>query len=89
VRVGNSGDIKDPDVGGTGLLVNPLNGHVLNVDTAEDRITLIDGTTDQVSGTVQTGDDPFTLTLNPGNGIVYVALRRGNGLATFMDPASP
>ncbi|MGB5050299.1 MAG: SdrD B-like domain-containing protein, partial [Caldilineaceae bacterium] len=89
IRVGNGGDVKDPDVGGTGLALNPVNGHILNLNTADDSISFIDGTTDRVIRTIQTGDDPFTLAINPHNGLVYLALRRGNRLATFVDGPTP
>ncbi|MGB5051707.1 MAG: tandem-95 repeat protein [Caldilineaceae bacterium] len=89
IRVGNGGDLHDPDVGGTGLLVNPLNGHVLNLNTAADSISVIHGTTDQVLVTLETGDDPFTITINPRTGILYVALRRINRLAAFASLSAP
>ncbi|MBX3000232.1 MAG: hypothetical protein KF893_17040 [Caldilineaceae bacterium] len=70
VRVGNSGDSKHPDVGGTGLEVNPVTGNVWNVNTFDNTITVISGVTNQVIQTVSTGDDPYEIVIHAERGTV-------------------
>ena len=85
VSVGRGGSVKDPDVGGTGLVVNRTTGNVFNANTAVDTLTVIRGSDDRVIATLPTGDDPFTLAVDPGSNTVFVALRRVNRLGMVKD----
>jgi YVTN family beta-propeller protein len=85
VRIGNSGDSRHPDVGGTGLAVNPVTGNVWNVNTFDNTVSVISGTTNQVIQTLPTGDDPYEIAINPETGTAYVTLRRANRIDKLPD----
>lgn len=89
VEVESGGTPRSDDVGGTGLVVSPKSGRVFNANTFANSISVLDGTRDQVVETIPTGEDPFTLTVNPATGEVFVALRRINRLGRFLDEFGP
>ena len=84
VRVGNSGSDRDPNVGGSGLVVNPETNNVFVTDTADGTVTVI-GPDNTVKATVPVGTDPYEIAVNRETQTVYVTLRAGNRLAWFED----
>ncbi|RME53685.1 MAG: YncE family protein [Caldilineae bacterium] len=84
IPVGNSGTVKDPNVGGTGLAVNLKTNNVFVANTADGTVSVI-GPNNQVLDTVTVGPDPYELAINPTTQYVYVTLRAGNKLAKFFD----
>ncbi len=85
VSVGNSGGAKDANVGGTGLAVDTATGNVFVANSKDNTVSVISGSSNQVTATLATGADPFHITINPITRMVYVALRNVNRLAYFVD----
>ena len=85
VTVGNSGGAKDPEVGGTGLAVDTATGNVFVANSKDNTVSVINGSSNQVTTTLATGTDPFHITINPITRWVYVSLRNVNRLASFLD----
>ena len=88
-RVGDSGDLKDPTVGGTGLAVNPSTGNIFNADTADGTLSVLDAAQQRVIATVPTGVDPFPVAVNPVTNVVFVGLRSQNALVKIDDTFRP
>lgn len=76
VTVGNSGSTRDANVGGSGLVFNPVTGHLFNVDTGDNTVTVIDSSGRTVLATIPAGQDPFAATVNPVSGVIFVGLRQ-------------
>ncbi|MBP7961504.1 MAG: DUF11 domain-containing protein [Caldilineaceae bacterium] len=72
--VGRGGGARDEDVGGTGLVVNLVTGHVFNTNSADNTVTVLNAN-GQVLATVGTGVDPFTAVVNPATNVVFVGMR--------------
>ncbi len=89
VRVGNSGDVKTEEVGGTGLAVNPTTGNIFNANTADGTLSVISASQQRVIATVATGLDPFPVAVNPVTNIVFVGLRSQNTLVKLDDTFQP
>jgi YVTN family beta-propeller protein len=85
VQLGSSGDSKHPDVGGTGLAVNPVTGNVWNANTFDNTVSVISGVTNQLIQTLSTGDDPYEIAIHPETGTAYVTLRRANAIDKLPD----
>ena len=85
VPVGSSGSSRDPNVGGTGLSVDMSTGNVFVANTADNTVSVINGSSNQVVATLATGPDPFKIAINLITRMVYVALRGVNRLAFFQD----
>jgi len=84
IPVGDSGLSRDPLVGGAGLAVNPVSGLVVNVNTADNTLSLIDGGSNQVRNTLDTGNDPFSAAIDPSTGLIYISLRQGAKIQIFQ-----
>ncbi|RME61532.1 MAG: hypothetical protein D6790_07650, partial [Caldilineae bacterium] len=84
IPVGDGGGNNDPNVGGTGLIVNPNTGNVFNANTIENTVSVI-SPDDKLLATVSTGPDPFMLTVDPGANTIYVALRAANRIQKIKD----
>lgn len=82
--VGNSGSDRDPDVGGSGLVINPDTNNLFVADTAAGTVTVI-GPNNTVLATVPVGTDPYEITVNRKTQTVYVTLRGINRLAKVTD----
>ena len=72
--VGRGGGARDANVGGTGLVVNLVTGHVFNTNSADNTVTVMNAN-GQVLATVGTGVDPFTAVVNPATNVVFVGMR--------------
>ena len=75
LSVEDGGALTSPDVGGSGLVVNPATGNVFNANTAANSASVIDGIKDRVRATILLGDDPFPIAVNRGTNTVYIGLR--------------
>jgi len=84
VPVGSSGSDRNPDVGGSGLVINPETNNLFVADTAAGTVTVI-GPNNTVIATVPVGTDPFEITVNQKTQTVYVTLRAINRLAKVVD----
>jgi len=84
IRVGNSGSDRAPEVGGTGLTINPVTNNLFVADTAAGTVTVI-GPNNTVVATVAVGTDPYEIAVNKTTQTVYVTLRAANKLAKFAD----
>ncbi len=85
LAVGNGGNVKAPEVGGAGLAVNPMTGHVFNVNTAAGTLTVISGSNEKVIATITTGTDPFPVAVNSKTNTVFIGLRSNNALVKIDD----
>ncbi|RME57604.1 MAG: YncE family protein [Caldilineae bacterium] len=85
IRVGNSGNKDDPDVGGAGITVNVNNQHVFVANTRDGTVSVVDGSIDAVVNTVNVGADPTVVTMNRDTGAVYVGLRQSSQIFRFRD----
>ncbi len=72
--VGNGGGSRDPNVGGTGLVVDLVTGNVFNANTADNTVSVMSAN-GQLLDTVATGNDPFTAVVNPATKVVFVGMR--------------
>jgi YVTN family beta-propeller protein len=84
-EIPSGGAIASPLVGGTGLEVNPSTGNLFVVNTGADSLTVIDGVTLGVVGTVVLGDDPFAVAINSRINEVYIGLRSPGRLIKLED----
>jgi YVTN family beta-propeller protein len=73
--IASGGNINSQDVGGAGLDFNPNTNNLFNVNTGADSLSVIDGVTLGVVGSVGLGDDPFTVTIDESRNQVYIGLR--------------
>jgi YVTN family beta-propeller protein len=55
-----------------GIAFNPNNGDMYVTNEVSDTVSVIDGTTNTVIGTIPVGDLPDGIAFNPNNGYVYV-----------------
>ncbi len=85
LAVGNGGNVKAPEVGGAGLVVNPTTGHVFNVNTAAGTLSVISGSSERVIATIATGADPFPVAVNSQTNTVFIGLRGNNALVKIED----
>jgi YVTN family beta-propeller protein len=85
VPVGQSGNSRDPNVGGMGLAVDTATGNIFVANSRDNTVSVISGTSHQVAHTLSTGPDPFHIAVNAVTRIVYVVLRQANRLAFFWD----
>ena len=85
VAVGRSGGSRDPNVGGTGLAADTATGNLFVANRADNTVSVINGSSNQVTTTLATGTDPFSITVDPITRMVYVILRNVNRLAYFVD----
>jgi uncharacterized repeat protein (TIGR01451 family) len=85
LAVGDSGNIKAPEVGGAGLVVNPTTGHLFNANTAAGTLTVISGASETVLATVPTGPDPFPVAVNARTNVIFVGLRSPDALVKIND----
>jgi uncharacterized repeat protein (TIGR01451 family) len=81
----SGGAIGDPDVGGGGLALNPTTQKLFNVNTGANSLSVIDGVTLGVVGTVNLGNDPFALALDSSRNTVFVGLRESGRLIKLDD----
>ncbi len=81
----SGGDLNDPDVGGSGLAFNPATSNLFNVNTGSDSLSVIDGVTLGVVGSVGLGDDPFAVTVDNTRNQVYLGLRASGRLIKLAD----
>ena len=84
IRVGDSGSDRNPDVGGTGMAINPDSNNLFVADTAAGTVTVI-GPGNTVVGTVNVGTDPYEIAVNRGTQTVYITLRVLNKLSKLTD----
>lgn len=89
LRVGNSGEVKALEVGGTGLAVNLTTGNIFNANTAAGTLSVIAAAQQRVIATVATGTDPFPVAVNPVTNVVFVGLRSQNALVKIDDTFRP
>jgi len=83
VDVGNGGE-----QGGGGIVANPNTNHIFVTNSAENTVTVIDGTTDTVLTTLAmptVGLDPFGIALDPAANIVYVGNRGSHNVSLIPD----
>ncbi|MBX3053118.1 MAG: carboxypeptidase regulatory-like domain-containing protein [Caldilineaceae bacterium] len=85
IPVGDGGDVKSPQVGGTGIAVNPTTGNVFNVNTAAGTMTVIHGQNDSVKATVTLGTDPYTIAIDPVHNFLYIGLRSTGSIIKVVD----
>ena len=85
IPVGQSGSSRDPNVGGMGLAVDTATGNVFVANSVDNTVSVINGSSNQVTRTLATGPDPFQIAVNPVTRMVYVVLRQVNRLAFFRD----
>ncbi len=83
--VEDGGSLTSPDVGGSGLIVNPVTGNVFNANTAANSASILDGVEDRVKVTVALGDDPFPIAVNRETNTVYIGLRAPGRVVKFED----
>ena len=81
----SGGLISDPDVGGAGLALNPTTQNLFNVNTGADSLSVVDGVTLGVVGTVNLGNDPFAVALDSSRNAVFVGLRESGRLIKLQD----
>lgn len=84
IPVGSSGSDRDPNVGGSGLVINPETNNLFVADTADGTVTVI-GPDNRVVATVAVGTDPFEVAVNRTTQTVYVTLRAINRLVKIGD----
>ena len=84
IHVGNSGSDRDPNVGGSGLVVNPETNNVFVTDTAAGTVTVI-GPNNTVVATIPVGTDPYEVAVNRTTQTIYVTLRAVNRLVKVED----
>ena len=80
VDVGHGG----PD-GGGGVVANPMTHHVFVTNAADDSLTIFDGVTARVLGSVFVGDDPMGVAVDPGLGRVFIGDRMSNIIVSLAD----
>ncbi len=89
VPVDSGGLLHSPDVGGTGLVINPLTGNVFNANSAANTVSVIGSHRNMVVSTISTGADPFTLAVDPNTGTIFVIMRALNRIGAFEDKFTP
>ncbi|MGB5049331.1 MAG: SdrD B-like domain-containing protein [Caldilineaceae bacterium] len=82
--VGDSGSDRSPNVGGTGLAINPDTNNLFVADTAAGTVTVI-GPANTVVATVDVGVDPYEIAVNRKTQTVYITLRAINKLGKLAD----
>lgn len=85
IPVDSGGALSSPDVGGTGLAVNPNTGNVFNVNTGAATLSVIDGERDRLVDTIVLGEDPFPIAINAKTNTVFVGLRRSGRIIKIED----
>jgi uncharacterized repeat protein (TIGR01451 family) len=81
----SGGNLDDPLVGGAGLAYNSTTSNLLNVNTGADSLSVIDGVTLGVIGSVNLGNDPFAITVDDTRNQIYVGLRDSGRLIKLTD----
>jgi YVTN family beta-propeller protein len=71
--------------GGGGIAVNPVTNHVFVTNSAEDSVTIFDGTTNMLLATVTVGDDPQSVAVDPGLSYAWVGNRKSNTVSGVPD----
>ena len=85
IPVGDGGPVDSPQVGGTGIVVNPVTGNVFNVNTAAGTLSVIHGENNYVKSTIPLGTDPYTIAIDPVRNFIYVALRGSGSVIKVQD----
>jgi YVTN family beta-propeller protein len=85
VPVGDGGAVESPQVGGTGIAINPVTGNVFVVNTGAGTMSVIHGQNDYVKTTVTLGTDPYTVSIDPWRNFVYVGLRSSGSIIKVQD----
>ena len=85
IPVGDGGAVSSPQVGGTGIAINPVTGNVLNVNTAAGTMSVIHGQNDYVKTTVTLGTDPYSIAIDPVRNFIYVGLRSSGSVIKVSD----
>lgn len=67
-----------------GVAVNPVTKRIYVTNEFSNTISVIDGTTDKVSDTIELGSFPYGVAVNPFNDRVYVT-NRGSNTVTVID----
>lgn len=80
VLVGNGGTD-----GGGGIVANPATHHVFVTNSADDSVTVFDGTTNMVLDWVPVGDDPMGVAVDPGLSYVWVGNRHSDTVSGVPD----
>lgn len=87
VAVGSGGpDVTQGEDGRGGVTVNPGTGTLFVSNAYNDTVSIIDGATYQVLGTVGVGNSPFGLAIDSQTNRVFVANRLSNDVSVIMDP---
>jgi YVTN family beta-propeller protein len=91
--VGNQNDLNNNNTSHSGLAVdtypigvavNPVSRSVYVTNEFSNTISVIDGTTDSIKGTISTGSFPYGIAVNPFNDRVYAA-NRGSNTVSVVD----
>jgi YVTN family beta-propeller protein len=81
----SGGNLNDPNVGGAAMDLNATTGNLFNVNTGVDSLSVIDVVTLGIVGTVNLGDDPFSVAVDDVRNQVYVGLRASGHLIKLTD----
>lgn len=81
----SGGNIGSPDVGGAALALNASTSNLFSVNTGARSLSVIDGVTLGVVGTVALGEDPFAVAIDTRRNQVYVGLRGPGRLVKLED----
>ncbi len=84
VHVGSSGSDRDPNVGGSGMVINSETNNLFVADTAAGTVTVI-GPDNTVKATIPVGSDPYEVAVNRVTMTVYVTLRAPNRIVKIKD----
>ncbi|MBP7961013.1 MAG: DUF11 domain-containing protein [Caldilineaceae bacterium] len=85
IPVGDGGPVDSPQVGGTGIVVNPVTGNVFNVNTAAGTLSVIHGENNYVKSIIPLGTDPYTIAIDPVRNFIYIALRGSGSVIKVQD----
>ena len=83
--IASGGDLNDPNVGGAGLDYNATTANLFNINTGADSLSVIDGVSLGIVGTVGLGDDPFAIAIDESRNQVYLGLRATGHLIKLVD----
>jgi len=83
--VPSGGALNDPDVGGDGVVVNPVTGNVFNANTGADSVSVIDGGSNAALATIPVLDDPFPAAVDGKRNMVYIGLRAPGRVVRIED----
>jgi hypothetical protein len=85
MAVPSGGDVNSENVGGDGIVVNPVSGNVFVANTGADSVSMLGSEGSTYLAEIGTGDDPFPAAVDPATSVVFVGLRDGSALIEIGD----